>query len=200
MTGQQKNDFATQLKEHEERFIGAGSDVESDEQLADALVRFILERRRILTDVEHGTAAAVAVDQETLKLMREWDPDDPALSTLEKVLRRFSTGRGVEAIELLKRAVINRAEALSDEQRRKAKVPRRKHPIDVLIDQEVERNPKISAPELERALERQIGKGVIFDMDGDRIDFVDDCIKPVKISGLKDRLTDAKKRALAKAG
>ena len=199
MTEQQRNDLATQLREHEERFIRAGSDGESDEQLANALVRFILERRRILTDVEHGTAAAIAVDQETLRLMAEWDSDAPDLSTVEKVLRRFATGRGLEAVDLLKRAVIARTKALSEEQRRKAKVPRSQHPLDLLIELELRSNPDISEKELVRALERQIGRGVIDEMDGDQIDFRDGS-KPRKISGLKDRLSRAKRRLFAKAG
>ena len=194
MTEQQRNDLATQLREHEERFIRAGSDGESDEQLADALVRFILERRRILTDVEHGTAAAIAVDQETLRLMAEWDSDAPDLSTVEKVLRRFATGRGAEAVGLLKRAVIAKAEALSNEQRRKAKMPRRQHPVDALIENQVQHNPDISEKELLRALEGQIGKGVILDIDGEVIVVREDGFKPVRISGLKDRLSRLKRR------
>jgi len=199
MTEPKTKDLATQLREHEERFIRAGSDGESDEQLADALVRFILERRRILADVEQGTVAAAAVDQETLRLMAEWDSDAPDLSTVEKVLRRFATGRGLEAVDLLKRAVIARADALSNEQRRKAKVPRSQHPLDLLIEREVLRNRDISEKELVRALERQIGRGVIDEMDGDQIYFPDGS-KPRKISGLKDRLSRAKRCLFAKAG
>ena len=193
MTEQQKKDLATRLKEHEQLFIGAGSDVESDEQLADASAQFILERRRILADAEHGAVATAAVDRETLKRMCEWDSDDPALSTLEKVLRRFATGRGVEAVELLKRAVIARAEALSEEQRRKAKMPRHQHPLDLLIEREVVRNPKISQQELVLALRKQIGKGVIDEIEDDQIYFQDGS-RPKKISGLKDRLSRVKRR------
>lgn len=199
MTEQPRSDLATRLRDHKERFIGAGRVLESDEQLADAIVRFILERRRILADVEHGSAAAAAVDQETLRLMREWDSDAPDLSTVEKVLRRLATGRGVEAVDLLKRAVIAGADALSNEQRRKAKVPRSQHPLDLLIEREVLRNPDISEKELVRTLEGQIGRAVIDEMDGDQIDFRDGS-KPRKISGLKDRLSRAKRRLFAKAG
>jgi len=193
-------DLATKLRQHEEAFILSGADDECDESRANDLFKFILERRRILADVLDGSKAAEMVDKQTLKLMQEWDSDDPAMSTLEKALRKLATGRGVAAVELLKRAVTDRATALSQDQRRKAKMPRRKHPLDGLIDHELKKNPRITAAELERALEKQIGKGLILDMDGEQIDFAEDSLKPVKISGLKDRLTDARKRALAKAG
>jgi hypothetical protein len=200
VTGRQKKDLAARLRDHEELFLSDGSDVESDEQLADALVRFILERRRILADVEHGTVAGAAVDQETLRLMREWDSEAPDLSTVEKVLRRFATGRGVEALNLLKRAVIAKAEAISNEQRRKAKMPRRQHSVDVLMEREVERNPTISAEEMERKLRWESGPGVICSMDSVEIVPTDPNDKIIQVSGLKDRLTRVKKRLLAKAG
>ena len=199
-------DLATKLRQHEEAFILSGADDECDESRANDLFKFILERRRILADVPDGSQAAEMVDKETFKMMRAWDSDNPAMSTAEKFLRRMATGREVAAIELLKRAVTDEATALSQDQRRKAKMPRQKHPLDGLIDNELKRNPRITAAELERSLEKQIGRGVILDMDGDEIDFVDGLVKPpkrvksIKISGLKDRLTDARKRALAKAG
>ena len=198
--------LADRLRKHEELFAASGTDDESDESLAKEMFRFVLERRRILADVPDGSQAAVMVDKQTLQLMQEWDSENPEMSTLEKVLRRMATGREVAAIELLKRAVTDKATALSQDQRRKAKMPRQKHPLDGMIDNELKRNPRITAAELERSLEKQIGRGVILDMDGDEIDFVDGLVKPrkrvksIKISGLKDRLTDARKRALAKAG
>jgi len=193
--------LAEKLRQHEEAFSVGGNEGESDESLANDLVKFILERRRILADVPDGSKAAGMVDKQTLKLMQEWDSDNPAMSTLEKVLRRLATGRGVAAVELLKSAVTLRAEALSRDQSRKAKAPRKQHLVDELIEHEVIRNPNISEKELLRKLHGRVGWGVIESIESDEIITNDYPASPIlKVSGLKDRLTRVKKRVFAKAG
>ena len=131
--------------------------------------------------------------------MAEWDTDDPALSHLEKALRRFASGRGVDAVTLLKRAITTRQQAVSDDQRRRASMPREQDPLDQLIESIVAEIPNISAKELYRALYREIGKGIIASINDIEIELIDRSRGPIKVSGLKDRLTRAK-RKIAKAG
>ena len=78
-------------------------------------------------------------------------------------------------------------------------MPREQDPLDQLIESIVAEIPNISAKELYRALYREIGKGVIANMNDNHIDLADRSRGPVKVSGLKDRLTRAK-RKIAKAG
>jgi hypothetical protein len=191
--------FADRILELQQQFCDGGHPAESDAQIADAILDHILERERLRHRVVGGTPAADAVDNATLSTMAEWDTDDPALSHLEKALRRFASGRGVDAVTLLKRAITTRQQAVSDDQRRRASMPREPDPLDKLIETLVAETPNISAKKLEATLRREIGKGVIANMSDNHIDLADRSRGPVKVSGLKDRLTRAK-RKIAKAG
>ena len=172
---------------------------ESNEQVAAGLVNLVLETRRRCQGVVGNTPEGDAVDAETLAKMAGWDSDDPELLIAEKVLRRLATGDGADAIALLKRAVSNRQQAASNEQRRRASKPRKPPPLDELIERLMRAKPKISAKELVKELQREIGNGVILDMDDTEIILTEDQKTPVKISGLKERRTRIKKK-IAKAG
>lgn len=199
MSTKQQQSLADRLLELEKQFSDEEPLNESDSQVADAILDHILERERLSYGVVDGTPEAGAVDNATLTKMSEWDTDDPAMLHIEKVLRRLAIGRGADAVTLLKRAITARQQAVSDEQRRRASLPRKVDPLQQLIEQIVRSRPKISCKELERALRGEIGKGVIFDIDETEISLIDDKRAPVPLSGLKDRLTRAK-RKIAKAG
>lgn len=187
------------LKELDRQFSEGAQPGETDAQIADALVGYILDRGRLLRGVVGGTPEGNAVDEETLAKMAEWDSDDPALLHVEKALRRFATGRGSDAVTLLKRTITDRQQATSDEQRRRASTPRNLDPLQELIEKLVRDKPKISAKELEKCLHREIGRGVITHIVDNEIELEGGRRASVKISGLKDRLTRAKQK-IAKAG
>lgn len=192
--------FSDSLRQLEQRFSDGGQPGESDAQIAEDLINFILEAVRRSRGVLSGTAEGDAVDAEALSKMTEWDSDDPALLPAEKVLRRFATGRGADGVALLKRVITDRQSQVSLEQQRRASMPRRKSDsFGALIDCIVGENPTISENELVRRLRNEIGRDVILDMDDTEITLKEEGRLPVRISGLKDRLTRAKKK-IAKAG
>jgi hypothetical protein len=199
VSGSEQQAFLEALQQLEKRFAEGGQHRETDEETAEAIVGLILERERLRQGVAGGTTDGHAVDKRTLSKMAEWDSDDPSMLTLEKVFRRLANGRGIDAVVLLKRAITDRQRAVSEEQRRRASAPRRQHPVQVLVEQIVALNPAISAKKLERALRREVGRGVILLIDETEIQPCDESFKAVKLSGLDDRLSDARKK-IAKAG
>jgi hypothetical protein len=199
MSIKQQQTFTDRLLELEQKFCDGGHPDDSDTQIADAMLDHILQRERLRRGVVDGTPEADAVDRATITTMSGWDTDNPELAYLEKVLRRLAIGRGVDAVALLKRAITDRQKAVSDEQRRRASLPRKADPLQQLIEQMVRSRPGISRKELERVLWGEIGKGVILDIDDTDILLIEDKSDPVPLSGLKDRLTRAKQK-IAKAG
>jgi len=199
LTHQEQKSLVEQLLALEESFVQGERDGESDAELASVVIELVLQRERLRHGVNVGTVRAAALDKATLAKMASWDSDDPTMSTLEKVFRRLATNRGYEAVALLKRAVADRVRAVSEDQRRKAKAPRPKHPIVVLIEEIVRGKPEISAHELKCALRAQSGKDVIAYVDKEHIYPVDASFRDVTFESLKDRLTLARKR-FVKAG
>lgn len=199
MTSDKPKPFDQHLQQLEDEFVRGEQLGESDEDIARALLEFILKRERLRLGVDADELLAQKVDHQTLTKMSEWDSDDPMLSTVEKVFRKMATGQGTSAVLLLKAAVKAKIQAISDEQRRKAQTPKRANPVNVLIEQMVTRNQAISVKELLRALHGQIGQGVIDDIDDEYITPADGNFEEIKVDGLKDRLTRIKKK-IAKAG
>jgi hypothetical protein len=199
MSNRNQQSFPDRLRELERQFSDGGHPDESDTEIADAILDHILQRERRRRGVVDGTPEADAVDKATVTKMSEWDTDDPELAYLEKALRRLAVGRGIDAVTLLKRAITDRQQAVSDEQRRRASTPRESHPLEKLIESIVAKNPSISAKELVDILCSEVGNGVIAKVRDFEIELVDRSLGPVKVSGVKDRLTRAKKK-IAKAG
>lgn len=197
MSARQQANLEHELTKLLDEFVAGGDTDESNAQLAEAMLNLILRCERARHHVVDDTLEAKALDITTLTTMREWDSDTPALLIVEKALKRLSSGRGTDALTLLERAITDRQKAASTEQRRRASTPRKKDSLTDLIEQIVRIKPAISCKELERALRREIGKGVIFGITDDKILLEEK--PPVLLSGLKDRLTRAHKN-IAKAG
>jgi hypothetical protein len=187
-----QQEFEAALNALERGFTSAQNDAEGSEELGLALVEFVLQRERLRRGVEPESLEASAVDAETLEKMRTWDSNDPAMSTVEKVFRRFATDRLADAAVLLQAAVLSKIQSVSEAQRRRASTPRKPHPFDVLIEQIVRKKPGISEKELLRALDGHVGKGVIDEINDTEICFRDG--RAVAVSGLKDRLSAIKKK------
>ena len=195
----QQQSFSDSLHQLEQKFSDGGQPGESDAQIAQELVHLILERERLRRGVNEGTPEGAAVDAETLTRMAKWDSDNPALLPTEKALRRFATGRGADGVALLKRAITDRQASISLEQRRRASRPRKRDPLQALIEGIVATRPKISEKELLRLLRSNISRGVIEYVDDTNIVLEEGPPFTVKLSSLKDRLTRTKKK-FAKAG
>ena len=199
MSSEQPTPFDQHLHQLEDEFVRGEQLGESDEDIARALLEFVLKRERLRHGIDGNELLVQKVDIQTLTKMTEWDSDDPMLSTVEKAFRKMATGQGTSAVRLLKAAVNAKIQAISNEQRRKAQTPKRANPVNSLIEQIVTRNPAISMKELLRTLHGQIGQGVIDDIDEEYITPADGKFEEIKVDGLKDRLTRIKKK-IAKAG
>jgi len=196
-----QTEFDLELVNLEDAFARGGRPNETNKQIAKAIVTFILKRERRRRGVPDRGRRAQTVDSETIAKMQSWDSEDPRMSTLEKVFHRLTSGREGDAISLLKASITAKADAISKEQTRKARLPRGGHPITVLIETLVRARPGISVAELEQALLRESGPGrrVICDMDEEVICPSDQKFRTLAVSGLKDQLMRAK-RKIAKAG
>jgi hypothetical protein len=193
MTSNEQKDFIDQLEKLQQEFEQPRCTNETDEELADASIDYILRRERLRRGVTEGGVNCQIVDSETLEKMRTWDTDDPEMSAVEKVFRRLASKKPGEGVKLLKAAITSRAQAVSEEQRRKAKKPRQRDPLTKIIRDIVSKNSAITVQELELSIRREIHRGIIYDIDDGEIIFCDAKIAPVNISALKDRLSRAKK-------
>lgn len=182
------------LAELDRDFVAAELPGETEEQVAAAVIEWILQRERLRYQVTEGAPDAFKVDCLTIQKMMDWDSDDPALSTVEKILRRLAQGRGNSAMALIHN-LQEKAQQVSDEMRRRASVPRKPHPVDELIEQLVRWNPSISEKLVLRKLEAEVGGDVISAItEGGVIEPFDTDYPAIEVSGLKNRLSRIKKK------
>jgi hypothetical protein len=196
MPPKNQNEFEAALRALDQRFINEERTGETDEEVADAILDYVLTRERLRRGVADDTPEAEAVDAETIARMQAWDTDDSGMVVPEKVFRRLASASGPSAVVLLKDAITKRQSAVSEAQRQRARTKRAPRPFDALLVQIVKANPTISTEGLKRTLRAAVGKGVIFEIDEDEGEIIlcGDKAKPIKTAGLKDRLTRLKKK------
>lgn len=175
-------------------FVKAERVNETVEMLATATLNWVLKRERIRHEVPENSEMAKKVDLVTIRKMRKWDSDDPAMSTVEKILRRLAEGRSLSAMTLMQ-CLQDKALAISVEMQRRAKSPRETHPINELIDEIVRADTKISEKLLIRKLEAEAGGDVILKFnDHGEIEPNDSRFPSIKISGIKNKLSRLKNK------
>ena len=157
MTSQEQS-FSEQLEQLVAAFLNEERPDETDTETAAAILEFVLAYERLRRQVPAGSSEATIVDAQTITKMRSWDSTDPAMSTIEKVLRRLAEGRGEDSARLLKAAVNTNALALSKKQAAVAKRPRksRQQPMSRLVEQIVRKEQEISQRQLVFAVQRQL--------------------------------------------
>ncbi|MSQ21655.1 MAG: hypothetical protein EXR39_19495 [Betaproteobacteria bacterium] len=180
--------FEKRLEKLYAEFVSARSANETDDDLAQAVLEFILMRERLRRGVEARKHLWKTVDAETLCAMKTWDTDDPRFAAIEKVFKRFATGRNLDALKLLKAKITE----FSAQQKQRASAPRRLKPIPELVEQIFYKNPAINAKGMQRALEQEMGKGVIDIIDNDVI-YGADGKSEITISGLGARISRLRK-------
>jgi hypothetical protein len=150
--------FQQTLDELKALFINAEGPDESDDEIASDVFEFILNYERLRHQVKAGSTEAQAVDQSTIEKLRLWDSNDPAMSTVEKVLRRLAQGRGIDGITLLKDAILWKAQEFGKQQSKVAKHPRpsRQQPMTGLVEDIVRGRPTISQNDLFHALRNKL--------------------------------------------
>lgn len=145
-----KTSIAEQIQHLQTAYLNQVQLGENQKDVTDAFLNFVLERERLRHSVIAGTKKAEAVDKQTLDKMKNWDSNDPAMSTVEKSLRRIATGRGAEAATLIEKSIHDRQALFRKQQREKAKRPRprAKSPLAVLVEGIVNHDRKITAQQL----------------------------------------------------
>lgn len=194
MTKNKQQLFEEELEKLQKEFVSKEKKEESDEAIASDLIEFILQRERLRHGVVAGTPEASTLDASTLRRLATWDSDDPSMAVLEKAFRKLVVGHSVNSIRYLKRAIEQRIDAFSEEQRQKAKKPRGEHPVNALIEAHVRQNPTISTRDLYLALKRQVGHGILARVDKSEIEPVDDKSPIIQTTSLRYRLTRIKKK------
>lgn len=150
--------FAGKLKQLVASFLSEERAEETDSEVADALLEFVLNYERLRGQVTAGSDEANEVDAQTISKIRSWDSNDPTMSTVEKVLRRLAEDRGEDGISLLKASIRIKVQELSKKQSEVAKHPRksRQQPMSGLVEQIVSQVPGISQNQLFQALKRKL--------------------------------------------
>jgi hypothetical protein len=197
-----QQEFEVALTGLEESFTQGGRPDETNTQIAKAIVTFILERERRRRGVSDRGRSARIVDSETIAKLQSWDSDDPRMSTLEKVFGRLTSGRGGDAIALLKASITARAEELTKEQTRRATTQRKLSPFNQIIYNELDRRwpEPISEPEFIKTLRATVGRGIVrrvgtatIELDDPETGYFED----IPTSGIRRRLTEMRKRIKA---
>lgn len=186
--------FLHELNKLEQQFVLSETADEPVAKISSDLIDLILFRERARRGVSGMRNLWPGVDAETLARMAAWDTNDPQYVLVEKVLHRLAEGRGVSAVNLLKAAIESRSQVFSKKQSTRAKAERTKNPLVKIIEQVIQENPAIDGHKLLLKLKRLCGEGVLTHIDAEKIHFEDPGIKPVKVTGLKDQLSRAKRK------
>ena len=160
------------------------------EIIGPAVFDFILKRERIRRDTIAAGPRRDAVDDETVKTLRNAQLQDAKFVELEAIFRRLGHDP-VDAAQYWKRLIIQKQKDLSAKQKIRAQKlrPRSLSPLSKLIDEIVLNNIKITENELLHELKRHDG---IIEVDGELRDTIN--TDTLKIKNLKHRLHRAKKR------
>ena len=175
------------LMEELEKFADKEEPIEI---IGPAVFDFILKQERIRRDTIAAGPRRDAVDDETVKTLRNAQLQDAKFVELEAIFRRLGHNP-VDAAQYWKRLIIQKEKDLSEKQTIRAQKfrPRSLSPISKLIDEIVLNNIKITENELLHELKRHDG---IIEVDGELRDTIN--TDTLKIKNLKDRLHRAKKR------
>jgi len=151
-------DFSEVVDALGKAFTNRGKPDESDAEITDAILDFILEHERLRHRISASSAQARKIDVVTLKRLATWDSSDPSMSTIEKVFQRLAKGRGSDAVALLKATVEQKSLALSNAQKARASLPRhdRRQPMSALVEQIWLKDSSISENRLFHAICRQL--------------------------------------------
>jgi hypothetical protein len=157
MTSQEQT-FSQKLEALVAAFVTAERPGETDAEVVNAILDFVLNYERLRRQVTAGSKEAQAVDEQTIITMRSWDSNDPTMSTLEKVLRRLAEERGEDGLNLLKTSIQIKAQEFSQKQKETAKKPRksRRQPMSSLVEKIVSQEPEISQNQLLHTLKREL--------------------------------------------
>ena len=187
--------FEKNVEELCEAFRSGGGLDESDGELEQVLVQFILEHQRLQHGVDDDERLWPLIDEQTLKALNDWDTDDPALSTIQKVFNRLADGRGESGVALLKKAIEVKELAISERQSCIASTPRKLTPFNQLIANMLKTKTDITEAELLKSLEASCPNDVISCIENGEIIMRDLKYDSIKVIQLGVRLSRMKNKA-----
>jgi hypothetical protein len=172
----------------QEEFLRGAQDHESDKELGDAVLNFILESERVRHRVKTASPEQNEIDQQTLQRLHSQVELGPEYAFVESVFKRLAKDPA-SAIRYFSQAV--QTVSVKQIERAKSPRPRRYDSITRLIHDIVRDNLTISA---RSALKELMGIEGIIVVDGEIINTQDSTRMSVK--SFPSRVSDAKKRKL----
>jgi hypothetical protein len=126
----------------------------SYKEVADEVIELFLWKQRIKNSLEATIEDRQYSDATTMVVLKSMDTNDPKLVVLEKIFRQLATGRGDDAMRLLRASIENKFNEVRVRQQKNAKVlrPNNRHPLSQMVDPIVAKKPNIKVHELFRAL------------------------------------------------
>lgn len=192
MDAKNKN-IEDELKVIIKEFEDGWTATESDASLGASTLEFIFRYVRLQHGVLKQPEKWPAIDADTLNKLFTWDSNDPDLQIIQNVLKRFSVGREVDAVTLLKAAVQSKIDALSKRQSKIAKTPRQSSPLQERIEAFVKINPDITEQEVIEKFANQAGAGDLI-QEVNEVDIELESGTIIPRTAIKDRLSRAKKK------
>ena len=155
------------LMEELEKFADKEEPIEI---IGPAVFDFILKRERIRRDTITAGPRQDAVDDETVKTLRNAQLQDTKFVELEAIFRRLGHDP-VDAAQYWKRLIIQKEKDLSKKQKMRAQKirPGSLSPLSKIIDEIVLDNIKITVNDLRHELKKHYG---IIEVDGDLRDTI----------------------------
>jgi|GEM_PF-4863245 len=144
-----KPDFIEPLQ----AFLDGEHEGQTEQEISNDLLEMILSLARIRAGVQHKSAAEVAVfDQKFLKKLETLGSDNPELAVFENVMHRLTRSDPALAITYLNRSIEQKQHQISREQSRRARTPRKEHPLKTRLRNIISTKPNCSAKEYLRRL------------------------------------------------
>ena len=181
------------FKKHLTDFVNGGKENESHAEAHKAIFDTILQSERARRGFDDDPERWAEIDAETIRKILTSDTDDPRLVLAEKALKRIAGDQGAAGVKLIDEHVTGKARDFSKKQSNAARKARKKHPITVLATELVAKKPYMKENDLFRALQKEVGQGVIESYLADEFTPVDEAFPPVRRSTLRNMLSRAKK-------
>jgi len=126
----------------------------SYKEVADEVIELFLWKQRIKNSLEATIEDRHRSDAATMFALKAMDTNDPKLVVLEKIFRQLATGRGDDAMRLLRASIENKFNEVRARQQNNAKAsrPKKRHPLSLMVDPIVTKKPNTKVHELFRAL------------------------------------------------
>jgi hypothetical protein len=189
--------YQRKLAELYRLFEAGGGDDESPASMDGALKELIIDCVALQRDLDTSDPSMRRkIWKWASNEIREWDPNDPTLAHPAKLLRLLSANLDGSTTAYAEDLQLHRQQEESARQAKRASNPHRKHQLDEILEQWLERNPELGPDEALDRIRGQMNYGFIIDVTEEDIEFYPfkdseqkHQVKKVKKAGLGSRLT-----------